>query len=215
MKKFFITMIFGLMIFSHTQAAIIYGTPTVAVFTFGTEESFTGDFDGNHAGVHFSDYIVEFLMDSQNFDVIEAEYLMKQNGIKVPRYISRGTAARIGRKLGVDYVIYGKVKSSGRHITENQNFFERRDSFKVKMSIYAAMVDVQNGDVVSKVNYDGAFKISQTDVPRHNVRSLFRKVAEGFVDSVVENFSTDWSVGYYIDDYGYDGVEDNEVGEEW
>ena len=214
MRKFFITFILGLMICGHTQASVFYIKPTVAVFTFGSTENFKGNFDGENAGFHFSDYVVEFLMDSRKFEVIEAEYLMRQNGIRIPRFISRGTAERIGRKLNADYVIYGKVKSSSRYISDNRNFSEVRlgDSFRVKMSIYAAMVDVNNGDVVSKVNYAGAFKLSQTDVPRHSIRSLFRRVAEGFVDSVIENFSAG---SYYVDNYDYYGVEDNETGEEW
>lgn len=213
MKKFFITIIFGLMILSHAQAAIIY-KPTVAVLTFGTSENFTRYFESYNAGVHFSDCLIEFLVNSRAFDVIEAEYLMKRKAINIPRHISSGSAARIGRKLGVDYVIYGKVKSYVRHISDSQIYSER---FKVKMSIDAAMIDVETGDVVSKVNYDGEFKFSQTDVPRHSVRSLLRKVAEGFVDSVVENFSADRDGGYYLDDYVIEnyGVEDNPVGEEW
>lgn len=202
MKKFLIGIICGLIIFNSAQAAPFYDKPSIAVLNFGLSYNTPRNFDAKFMGELFSHFIMETLIESREFSVTDAERLIEQRGISIPRYMTRNDAVNIGKKLGVDYVIYSHEADRGTPIIK----FIQRDSknYTLKTLISIGMVDVYTGEIVTKSKYEWNLETFKSDMPRYTAYSLLRKVAHGFIEPVIDSFSNNWSGDYYgIEDYDY------------
>ena len=150
------------------EAAELMDKPTVAVMDFGRHVgATTDDIVFENTDKTSSDYIIEALVESGKYDVVDkdllAEKLMQEN-LNTKGIIDPDTARRIGEVLGVRYIIYGNVNDVTGSSTGVQIYSSGADVHTVKAHIIARMMDVTTGDIVMAAKGEGTSKSSSTKV---------------------------------------------------
>lgn len=150
------------------EAAELMDKPTVAVMDFGRHVgATTDDIVFENTDKTSSDYIIEALVESGKYDVVDkdllAEKLMQEN-LNTKGIIDPDTARRIGEVLGVRYIIYGNVNDVTGSSTGVQIYDNGADVYTVKAHIIARMMDVTTGDIVMAAKGEGKSKSSLAKV---------------------------------------------------
>lgn len=111
-KYFLRVIVITCMLFSITYTAL--AMPTIAVLNFENRSSVSSDspFEVNEEMNAVSEYIMEGIVDTGRFDVVERvaldkvvnEMAMGTTGIVDPQ-----TAAKVGRLVGAKYLVYGSI----------------------------------------------------------------------------------------------------------
>ena len=150
------------------EAAELMDKPTVAVMDFGRHVgATTDDIVFENTDKTSSDYIIEALVESGKYDVVDkdllAEKLMQEN-LNTKGIIDPDTARRIGEILVVRYIIYGNVNDVTGSSTGVQIYDNGADVYTVKAHIIARMMDVTTGDIVMAAKGEGKSKSSLAKV---------------------------------------------------
>ena len=150
------------------EAAELMDKPTVGVMDFGRHVgATTDDIVFENTDKTSSDYIIEALVESGKYDVVDkdllAEKLMQEN-LNTKGIIDPDTARRIGEVLGVRYIIYGNVNDVTGSSTGVQIYDNGADVYTVKAHIIARMMDVTTGDIVMAAKGEGKSKSSLAKV---------------------------------------------------
>ena len=187
------------------EAAELMDKPTVAVMDFGHHVgATTDDIVFENTDKTSSDYIIEALVESGKYDVVDkdllAEKLMQEN-LNTKGIIDPDTARRIGEILGVRYIIYGNVNDVTGSSTGVQIYDNGADVYTVKAHIIARMMDVTTGDIVmaakgegksksstAKVGTDrlGYITIGTAKISQVSVHNSIKKAAYNMVDKLTE-----------------------------
>jgi len=187
------------------EAAELMDKPTVAVMDFGRHVgATTDDIVFENTDKTSSDYIIEALVESGKYDVVDkdllAEKLMQEN-LNTKGIIDPDTARRIGEVLGVRYIIYGNVNDVTGSSTGVQIYDNGADVYTVKAHIIARMMDVTTGDIVmaakgegksksstAKVGTDrlGYITIGTAKISQVSVHNSIKKAAYDMVDKLTE-----------------------------
>jgi len=187
------------------EAAELMDKPTVAVMDFGRHVgATTDDIVFENTDKTSSDYIIEALVESGKYDVVDkdllAEKLMQEN-LNTKGIIDPDTARRIGEVLGVRYIIYGNVNDVTGSSTGVQIYDNGADVYTVKAHIIARMMDVTTGDIVmaakgegksksstAKVGTDrlGYITIGTAKISQVSVHNSIKKAAYAMVDKLTE-----------------------------
>jgi curli biogenesis system outer membrane secretion channel CsgG len=187
------------------EAAELMDKPTVAVMDFGHHVgATTDDIVFENTDKTSSDYIIEALVESGKYDVVDkdllAEKLMQEN-LNTKGIIDPDTARRIGEILGVRYIIYGNVNDVTGSSTGIQIYANGADVYTVKAHIIARMMDVTTGDIVmaakgegksksslAKVGTDslGYITVGTARISQVSVHNSIKKAAYAMVDKLTE-----------------------------
>ena len=187
------------------EAAELMDKPTVAVMDFGRHVgATTDDIVLENTDKTSSDYIIEALVESGKYDVVDkdllAEKLMQEN-LNTKGIIDPDTARRIGEVLGVRYIIYGNVNDVTGSSTGVQIYANGADVYTVKAHIIARMMDVTTGDIVmaakgegksksslAKVGTDslGYIAVGTARISQVSVHNSIKKAAYAMVDKLTE-----------------------------
>lgn len=187
------------------EAAELMDKPTVAVMDFGHHVgATTDDIVFENTDKTSSDYIIEALVESGKYDVVDkdllAEKLMQEN-LNTKGIIDPDTARRIGEVLGVRYIIYGNVNDVTGSSTGVQIYANGADVYTVKAHIIARMMDVTTGDIVmaakgegksksslAKVGTDslGYITVGTARISQVSVHNSIKKAAYAMVDKLTE-----------------------------
>ena len=187
------------------EAAELMDKPTVAVMDFGRHVgATTDDIVFENTDKTSSDYIIEALVESGKYDVVDkdllAEKLMQEN-LNTKGIIDPDTARRIGEVLGVRYIIYGNVNDVTGSSTGVQIYDNGADVYTVKAHIIARMMDVTTGDIVmaakgegksksslAKVGTDslGYITVGTARISQVSVHNSIKKAAYAMVDKLTE-----------------------------
>lgn len=187
------------------EAAELMDKPTVAVMDFGRHVgATTDDIVFENTDKTSSDYIIEALVESGKYDVVDkdllAEKLMQEN-LNTKGIIDPDTARRIGEVLGVRYIIYGNVNDVTGSSTGVQIYASGADVYTVKAHIIARMMDVTTGDIVmaakgegksksslAKVGTDslGYITVGTARISQVSVHNSIKKAAYAMVDKLTE-----------------------------
>ena len=187
------------------EAAELMDKPTVAVMDFGRHVgATTDDIVLENTDKTSSDYIIEALVESGKYDVVDkdllAEKLMQEN-LNTKGIIDPDTARRIGEVLGVRYIIYGNVNDVTGSSTGVQIYANGADVYTVKAHIIARMMDVTTGDIVmaakgegksksslAKVGTDslGYITVGTARISQVSVHNSIKKAAYAMVDKLTE-----------------------------
>ena len=187
------------------EAAELMDKPTVAVMDFGRHVgATTDDIVFENTDKTSSDYIIEALVESGKYDVVDkdllAEKLMQEN-LNTKGIIDPDTARRIGEILGVRYIIYGNVNDVTGSSTGVQIYGNGADVYTVKAHIIARMMEVTTGDIVmaakgegksksstAKVGTDrlGYITIGTAKISQVSVHNSIKKAAYNMVDKLTE-----------------------------
>ncbi len=188
-----------------SEAAELMDKPTVAVMDFGRHVgAATDDIVLENTDKTSSDYIIEALVESGKYDVVDkdllAEKLMQEN-LNTKGIIDPDTARRIGEILGVRYIIYGNVNDVTGSSTGVQIYDNGADVYTVKAHIIARMMEVTTGDIVmaakgegksksstAKVGTDrlGYITIGTAKISQVSVHNSIKKAAYNMVDKLTE-----------------------------
>ena len=179
--------------------------PTVAVMDFGRHVgASTTDIILDNTEKTSSDYIIEALVESGRYDVVDKDMLaekLAEANLKTTGIIDPDTAQRIGEILGVRYIIYGNVNDVTGSSTGLQIYSVGADVNTVKAHIIARMMDVTTGDIVMAAKGEGKSKssfvkagkenigyitVGTTQISQISVHNSIKKAAYAMVDKLTE-----------------------------
>lgn len=188
-----------------SEASDLMDRPTVAVMDFGRHVgAATDEIVLENTDKASSDYIIEALVESGKYDVVDKELLAEKlasNKLNTTGIIDPDTAKRIGEILGVRYIIYGNVNDVTGSSTGVQIYSSGADVHTVKAHIIARMMDVTTGDIVMAAKGEGTSKSSSTKVgtdrlgyitigtvriSQVSVHNSIKKAAYAMVDKLTE-----------------------------
>ena len=139
----------------------------MAVMDFGARpDASPAEIKAYKTGEASSEYFIAALL-GKGFIVQDKDISMMQlteEGVTTTGIIDPDSAARIGEKLGVRYILYGNVANVSLSDTGGGLNFSPGvlgvDICTVKAHIVARVMDVQTGDIVMMVKGDGSSKSS-------------------------------------------------------
>ena len=173
---------------SSAKAALIEENAKVAVMDFGTHPyAVTIDINILNAGQAAYEYILQRLFESHKMDILdrtmfEAE-LAAQN-LNITGLIHRDTAQKIGKILGVDYIIYGNVNDVTLSEIGAGVGIGGVTVCTVKSHIIARIMKVETGEIISAAKGEGKSKSSFVKVAGGEISILEIGTAKVTQDSV-------------------------------
>ena len=158
-----IFIIFFLTVASVQAAAIPEGAK-VAVMDFGTHpHAVTIDINILNAGQAAHEYILQRLFESHKMDIMDKDLFAAQlaeQKLNTTGLIYHDTAQKIGKILGVDYIIYGNVNDVTLSEIGTQVGIGGVTICTVKSHIIARIMNVETGEIVSAAKGEGKSKSS-------------------------------------------------------
>ena len=148
-----------------------------------------------------SDYLVESLVNSGNFIVMDFETLKEtihaQRLNSEESYLS--AARKISEQFNIDYLIYGNFDRADSDNFMLETKFEKQKFQSIQAVLIVRMMNVKTGEIVTVVKGEGVFKRSELDaedlktldnnkVPMSSVHNAIRKAAFDAVDKLIKNF---------------------------
>lgn len=206
-KKFFIAILSVLILavdFFNTAYAEMHEKPVVAVMDFGKHSDAANEIIIDNVGTMASDYIIEALVESKKFTVVAKDFMeetLAAEGLDTSGIIPPSRARKIGKILGVRYIIYGNVNDVNSDTLTVNVISNGADVHTVKALIIARMMDVETGDIVtaargegqsksSKVQFGtshaGYFTIGSKRVSQVSVHNAVKKAAYSMVELLVK-----------------------------
>lgn len=174
MKKIFaVIFIFALLINSAVFAAKIEDNAQVAVMDFGTHPgAVTIDINILNAGKTAHEYILKRLFEADKFDIVDrflVEKKIKSENLNTSGLIDPDTALKLGKILGVKYIIYGNVNDVTLSNVGTQIGVGGVNICTVKSHIILRMMNVETGEIISAAKGEGKSKSSFVKVGSDNV----------------------------------------------
>lgn len=213
LRKIFIAFALMFALFSSTANAEISAKPRVAVIDFATlSGAMSGELSADKVGMMCVDHIVEALIDSGEFFVMNKELAAKKladEKLDCAGIIPPSTIRRLGEILEVDFIILGGVYGVGNDQSILEVVSNGTKVNAVKACIIARMVDVRTGNIVAmaegrgesksslvKVGKDnlGFITVGTKKVPQVSVHNSIRKAAAPLVEEFIRGISN-WRRG--------------------
>ncbi|MBQ7705195.1 MAG: hypothetical protein IJT73_07210 [Selenomonadaceae bacterium] len=148
-----------------------------------------------------SDYLVESLVNSGNFIVMDFESLKEK--IRAQRRDSDesnlSAARKIAEQSNIDFLIYGNFDRKYDDNLMLETKFEKQKFQSIQAVLIVRMMNVKTGEVVAVVKGEGISKRSELDaedlktldnnkVPMYSVHNAIRKAAFDVVDKLIKDF---------------------------
>ena len=150
--------------FASAFAATIEQGAKVAVMDFGTHPyAVTIDINILNAGKAAHEYILQRLFESQKMDIMDKDLFAAQlaaENLNTTGLIYHDTAQKIGKILGVDYIIYGNVNDVTLSEIGTQVGIGGVNVCTVKAHIIARIMNVETGEIISMAKGEGKSKSS-------------------------------------------------------
>ena len=208
-KIFSATMLATLFLFTTNLSAVsaneFSGKFDVAVMDLGKHSgAIGGEIASNHLGEMASEYVIEALVESGKFNVISkrlAEENLAKEGLSISGIIYPSAAKKIGKILGVKYLIYGNVSGVTGDTLTIEVFSNGTKVHSVKSTLVVRMSDVTSGDIVTAARGEGVSKsshvkagyekfgyitIGKKKIPQVSVHNAIKKAAYATVDVLIE-----------------------------
>lgn len=191
MKKFLIIIIVILMTFASGEATLIEKGASVGVMDLGVHKG-TSDPDVNllRAEGASSEYVIQRLVETKNFEVKDRTLILNVlEKFNMLGLIDPDTAKKIGKILGVRYIIYGNVVDV---VVEVEKALMTVNT--VKAHIVIRIMDIETGNILmaakgeeqsasgfigdseEKFFFVGSTKVSQTAVHNALKKAAFQAV---------------------------------------
>lgn len=163
-KKFFLVFFMVLFVNSNSFAAKIESDATVAVMDFGTHPgAVTADINIFNAGKTAHEYILQSIFESNKLNIVDrfmVESTIQSENLNTTGIIDADTARRLGKILGVKYIIYGNVNDVTLSNTGGQIGPGGINICTVKSHIIARIMNVETGEIISAAKGEGVSKSS-------------------------------------------------------
>lgn len=196
-------LIFILMASSASAGTIEQGAK-VAVMDFGTHPyAVTIDINILNAGKAAHEYILQRLFESQKMNIMDKDLFEAQlasENLNTTGLIHHDTAQRIGKILGVDYIIYGNVNDVTLSEIGTQVGIGGVNVCTVKSHIIARVMNVETGEIITAAKGEGKSKssfvkvkggeiltveIGRTKVTQDSVHNALQQAAFQTVDVLI------------------------------
>ena len=189
---FKLTMILTIIfITSTTFAATLEKNASVAVMDFGTHpDAVPIDINIFNAGKTASEYVIDKMVKSNKFDVMDrflAEDKLKAANLNTTGLIDPDTAKKIGKILGVKYIIYGNVNDVVLSDTGVDVGLADITVCTVQSHLILRMMNVETGDIVCASKGAGKSKSSGSSLVAVQVGN--KKVTQESVHNAIKKAS--------------------------
>lgn len=202
MNKIIISLMFILGIFlflPNALAAQIETNASVAVMDFGTHpHAVTIDINIFNAGKAASEYVIDSLVKSKKFDVMDrfiVEDKIKAENLNTTGIIDSDTARRIGQILGVKYIIYGNVNDVTLSDVSTNIMVSDITICTVKSHLILRMMNIETGEIICAAKGEGKSKssggsiliqVGNQKISQDSVHNAIKKAAFQAVNILVE-----------------------------
>lgn len=149
-------MLMGIL-FSQTCYAGLNDYPNIAIIPFGnhasvstTVSSTSGEIALTDAAVA-SDYVLEALVDSDRFSVLEREQMaaiFSEHHLNLTGMIDQSTAVQIAKLAGVKYLVYGSVTGCSLKTGTAGVMAISGTRYNVIANVVGRFIDVETGQIV-------------------------------------------------------------------
>lgn len=119
--------------------------PKIAVVDFDTHQ-----YSAQLQGAQLADYVIDELVNTNLFDVIEREKLesvMREIGFGQSGMVDPSTAASFGRQLGARYLLTGRVISMDSEEKRFSGYGVNTTNTVVRLSVSIRVLDVESGRI--------------------------------------------------------------------
>jgi curli biogenesis system outer membrane secretion channel CsgG len=158
MKRNRISIVLALFLFTTMTISVYAEKARIAVLPFIVDESVRVTINNTQLiprviETEFTGLLMEFLVNSRKFHVLERDYLRKimlENNLTESEYIKPGEAARIGKLLVADYIVIGHIDrlqfalQSKNIALTGENVKNVKGTFKIHFRI----TEVKSGKIV-------------------------------------------------------------------
>ena len=162
MKKFLITILLALSVIVPCSAAKIEQGATVAVMDFGTHPGAVPiDIDIFNAGQAVCEYLMNFLVATGKLTIVDramVEDKIKAENLNVTGIIDQETAQKLGKILGVKYIIYGNVNDVTISEVSGSIAGTNISICTVASNLILRLMDVETGDIIAVAKGGGKSK---------------------------------------------------------
>lgn len=213
MKKILsIIFIVTLAITSTVFAAKIEDNAQVAVMDFGTHPgAVTIDINIFNAGKTAHEYVLKRLFESQKLNIADrflVEEKIKSENLNTTGLIDPDTALKLGKILGVKYIIYGNVNDVTLSDVGTQIGIGGVTVCTVKSHIILRIMNVETGEIISAAKGEGKSKssfvkvgssdvavieVGRTKVTQDSVHNAIQKAAFQGADILIERLYNEGS----------------------
>lgn len=206
LTKIFVAV--ALMLCAATAHAQDTDKPRVAIVDFGQlSGAMTCKLNTDKVGAMCLDYIIEALVDSGKFYLVDRELVAKKlaaEKLDVSGNIPPSVIRKLGEILGVDYLIIGNVFGVGGDQTVLEIVSNGAKINSVKACIIARMVEVRTGKIIAmaegrgesksslvKVGKDklGFITVGTKSIPQVSVHNSIQKAAFSLVADFLKMYS--------------------------
>ena len=201
MRKFILTIIMTLIFMTSVSfAATIEKNTSVAVMDFGTHpQAVPININIFNAGKAASEYVVDAIVKTNKFEVMDkslVENKIKAEHLNTTGLIDPDTAKRIGKILGVKYIIYGNVNDVTLSEIGTDLVAGGVTVCTVKSHLILRMMDVETGNIICATKGEGKSKssggsaalieVGTAKVTQDSVHNALKKAAIQSVDVLIE-----------------------------
>lgn len=176
-KLFMLWALLSCLLAASTCFAGLGDYPNVAVLNFSNRANASAEltFEDTNA---VTDYVIEGLLDSSRFNVIERDQLaavLNEHYLNLTGLIDPQTAVQIGKLAGVQYIVYGNVvglsaKETGLSYNNSSYGGVGNTQYTVTANVTLRMIDTQTGRIVLAAHGQGSSSSSKTELSFDNRR---------------------------------------------
>jgi len=186
-RSFVLIVVFCLLLSS--ASSLLAARPTIAVLDFTADKDTITFGHGfivretvEASTKYLSTELITFLVKANKFDVVERsrmEDILKEQEFSESGYISPETAVKLGKLIGADYFVMGKIEQFKAGIESKKIPYtnEVRKQYEGKMTVNVRIVDSRGGKVVTA----NKFVVEHEDRNRKN-----EVTADDFLDALKE-----------------------------
>ena len=204
-KKFFLAICLNILFFSAASAEVLPDNLKVAVMDLGYYKgAVTSDLNSDNIGFMVSDYVIEALVASGKFQVISKELVEEkfaEEKISTVGIIPPSVAKKIGKILGVKYIVYGNISGLGSDSLKVEILASGGKFHSVKATVILRIMDIETGSVIGMTSGDGVsksseikispselitIKIGSQNIPQVAVHNSIKKAAYSSVAAMIE-----------------------------
>lgn len=156
--------------------------PKIGVLEFKNIASESYDISLEDASM-VSDYMLEELIDTGRFEVVEREQLQAmfaEHNLNVDGVVDPTTAVKIGKLTGLEYLVYGNItglssKENGITCNVIRNIGVENKQYIVSATITARIIDLQTGRIVLSAKGTDTSTSTKTEVAYRAGRRFYPK----------------------------------------
>lgn len=163
---------------SPVYAASLYEYPNVAVLPYANKAAVSSEISMADASL-VSEFVIEKLLDSERFNVLEREALMnvmQEHNLNMSSMVNPATVVQVGKLLGANYFVVGSVsglstKVSGLSYDNSLAGSAGGKKNTVIANVTARIIDIETGRIVMAASGIGEsastnmeFKLNRTKV---------------------------------------------------